>query len=342
MNKLNNAILFALYGHGQEISCTLAAIKIKVAKQNVVTNHEEILTALSMLINEGKIIDGRNTSDNVCWMLTAQTLVSMMEVERMHREIFNDLSSEARFHLIENMTMLADPIRGVKVSVVEQDVRQELAAPPAEIIIDDASVERRIHNASEGEVMEDTTLKISVRFHSDEDVAAKMKEMRDAGREKITSLNNCFAVGLMQTHYEIDAASVEGVEIGNGTGYYDPLAKAIFINEHGVAIGTGRSVRFLDTKSNRRLWIVVVKPGKNIIVHDRFSGAERGTFVCTTDLNNARDIIGMEPAWADGCTYDLAMACRLFGFEYDRRVNEVYMPRERKENGIDMMLNFFK
>jgi len=188
----------------------------------------------------------------------------------------------------------------------------------------------------------DKDIRINVTFNSDEAVALKMKEMYDMGREKIQSLNNLFETGLIHAHYEFDEAAVSDIDVGNGTGYYDPLAKAFFINEHGVAIGTGRSVRFLDTKSNRRLWIVVVQPGKNIIVHDRFSGGEKGMLVCTSSLSGARDVIGMAPAWTDGCTYDFVMACRLFGFEYDRSKNEVYMPHERNENGIDHLLHFFR
>lgn len=177
--------------------------------------------------------------------------------------------------------------------------------------------------------------KVKVKTVSEDEVKKAMRDHLSLGHGKISDLNNLFALGLLQANYEFGMDAVEGEVIGNGTGYYDGLAAALFIDEKGEKVTTGKTIRFLDEKSLRRLYIVVVCPGMNVIIHDRYSFTEDGfggTLVCTSDAPGAREYIGMEPAWAQGCTYDFVMACRLFGFEYDRSKNEVYMPRERKQN----------
>ncbi|YP_009213053.1 hypothetical protein AVU38_gp204 [Ralstonia phage RSL2] len=298
--SLQVAIINALFNEGQEISCTLAAIKHKVARQAVVATEEEILETLTGLMNQGKIELTKNVSDNDAWMLLQDTRNELLE---------------------KSMD------------------KQELAAPPAEIKIEEDTISRRVN-------IDLDVLNVVVKTITEEDVVASMRNNRDQGREKITSLNNLFAVGLQQANYEFDMAAVEGEDIGTGMGYYDPLAAAVFLDEQGQKVTAGKTVRFLDEKTHRRLYIVVLQPGMNVIIHDRFSFTENGfggTLVCTTDATGARDYIGMEPAWSEGCMYDFVMACRLFGFEYDRSKNEVYMPRERKQNlfvsNIEFQLN---
>ena len=186
-----------------------------------------------------------------------------------------------------------------------------------------------------------TVVTIRVKSNSAEAVQAKMSANYEEGRTKITSLNNLFAVGLIHAHYEFEASDLDGEDIGNGTGYYDPLTSAVFLDENGVAVEGTKTVRFLDEETHRRLYIVVVHPGMNVIIHDRYSFTENGfggTLVCTSGITYARNAIGMEPAWSEGCMYDFVMACRMFGFEYDRRANEVFMPRGRVQNAFELGL----
>ncbi|BAS05002.1 hypothetical protein [Ralstonia phage RSF1] len=181
-----------------------------------------------------------------------------------------------------------------------------------------------------------------VRVH-DSDVEASMKSNYDQGRDKIAGLNNLFAVGCMHADYEI-TAKLPTEEVSNSTGYFDPLASATFVCHDGETVVAGKTVRFLDERTHRRLYIIVVVPGMNVIIHDRYSFTENGfagVLACTSDVSGAREFIGMEPVWSEGCQYDFVMACRLFGFEYDRSKNEVYMPRERKQNFFVSMQSFF-
>lgn len=182
---------------------------------------------------------------------------------------------------------------------------------------------------------------VYVKLLTEAHVKTAMKLNRDDKREKITSLNNLFAVALQQTHYELKSDALSDEELNNGTGYYDPLCDAIFLDEDGQPVQSTKTVRYLDEKTSRRLYIVVVYPGMNVIIHDRYSFTEDGfggTLVCTSGVNYAKQAIGMEPCWSEDCMYDFVMACRMFGFEYDRRSNEVYMPRERKENAFEIGL----
>jgi hypothetical protein len=180
---------------------------------------------------------------------------------------------------------------------------------------------------------------VNVKTTPEKQVTAKLTEMREAGVEKIGTLNNLFAVGLMMAHYSFEWASLEGQVVRNGTGYYDPLASVVFVDEEGQPVQPTKTVSYFDEETQRRCYIVVVYPGLNIVIHDRYRmNSDAFVLVCTSDVHCARNSLGMEPAWAEGVTYDFVMLCRMLGFEYDRARNEVYLPRERKENAFEIGL----
>lgn len=290
--KMSNVILRALFNKGQETICTLAAIKLHIAKAGIEATQDEVLIQLYAMENNGELQKTKNSNDWDAWGLSLATRTNMFRV-------------------------------------MEQNPHEQV------------NVAFGISPAGEKKMDKKNVLTIRVKTNSDEAVEAKMTSNYDEGRTKIVGLNNLFAVGLIHAHYEFEANDLQGEDIGNGTGYYDPLTTAVFLDEQGVAVSGTKTVRFLDEKSYRRLYIIVVHPGMNVIVHDRFSFTEKGfagTLVCTSGVNCARQAIGMEPAWSEGCLYDFVMACRMFGFEYDRRSNEVYMPRHRVENAFEIGL----
>uniref|UniRef100_A0AAU7PFE3 Uncharacterized protein n=1 Tax=Burkholderia phage vB_BgluM-SURPRISE13 TaxID=3159457 RepID=A0AAU7PFE3_9VIRU len=318
--KMNNVILRALFNKGQETTCTLAAIKLHIKKAGIEATQDEVLIQLYAMENNGELQKTKNSNDWDAWGLSLVTRTNMFRVMEQNPLVFDDERLEA----IEKMN--------------SNDARLEATRTLTQERINAAY---GISPAGEMKMNKKNVLTINVKTNSDEAVEAKMTSNYEEGRTKIVGLNNLFAVGLIHAHYEFEASDVQDEDIGNGTGYYDPLTSAVFIDEQGVAVSGTKTVRFLDEKSYRRLYIIVVHPGMNVIIHDRFSFTEKGfagTLVCTTGVNCARQAIGMEPAWAEGCLYDFVMACRMFGFEYDRRSNEVYMPRRRVENAFEIGL----
>ncbi|BDD79498.1 hypothetical protein [Burkholderia phage FLC8] len=105
--NLQVAILNALLNPAQEISCTLAAIKHKVARQAVVATEEEILETLTGLMNQGKIELTKNVSDNDAWMLLQPTRNELLENKMNKQELAvpQEPVSENNGRVLKTMTV---------------------------------------------------------------------------------------------------------------------------------------------------------------------------------------------------------------------------------------------
>lgn len=147
----------------------------------------------------------------------------------------------------------------------------------------------------------------------------------------LTKLDTVMEFGAAHADYHVIDTEFEKENRGNGTGYYDPVADAMFVDADGKALPVNSSVYIHDTKTNRRLYVIVLMYGNNLVIHDRYSMESRTVFVMTSQCS-ANDLIGMNPAWNDGCLYDLIGLSRLLGFEFDRTTNTVYAPRWKKNN----------
>ncbi|BCM95254.1 hypothetical protein [Burkholderia phage FLC6] len=105
--NLQVAILNTLFNEGQEISCTLAAIKHKVARQAVVATEEEILETLTGLMNQGKIELTKNVSDNDAWMLLQDARNELLENKMNKQELAvpQEPVSENNGRVLKTMTV---------------------------------------------------------------------------------------------------------------------------------------------------------------------------------------------------------------------------------------------
>lgn len=161
-------------------------------------------------------------------------------------------------------------------------------------------------------------------------------------KKKFDSLNEMFGIATMLADFKIPESSFVAALIANGTGYYDPMIYATFTYD-GEVIGTGRTISAVDIRTNRRLFIVVLKPGVNVVIHDRFpQTSTRTCLVATTPTQSARALIGMtQSVWEDGVVIDMVNAGDFFGFEIDRRNAQVYIPYERTINKIRAAINMF-
>jgi hypothetical protein len=182
----------------------------------------------------------------------------------------------------------------------------------------------------------DDQLIINVTASDNEVVKTVMKAHKKDFGDKITNLNELFLIGLMHADYNTDKSQIDYTEIGNGTGYYDPLTDAVFVDEQGFAIPDNSSVSIYDPKSSRRLYVIVLEKGNNIIVHDRYSHdstlKDQKTILTVTGKGRCQNLLNMYPCWSTGSIYDLAQCSNMFGFEFDRFGNDVYVPFSRMDN----------
>lgn len=148
---------------------------------------------------------------------------------------------------------------------------------------------------------------------------------------KITSLKDLFNVGRMHADYVVSQQEFEKEKRTNGTGYYDPLTTAWFKDEAGELIPVNSGVTLWDPETNRRIFLIVLEHGNNIVVHDRYLNGDRGVLTVSAKVNG-QGLLNMNPCWSEGCLYDLIQCSNMFGFEFDRHANNVYYPSWRKDN----------
>jgi hypothetical protein len=149
--------------------------------------------------------------------------------------------------------------------------------------------------------------------------------------DRIDNLNELFNVGRTHADYFVSQEEFEKEARTNGTGYFDPLITAIFHDENGQPVPVNSGISMWDPKTNRRLFVVVIDQGNNLIVHDRYAPGNRDCLVVTSKVNG-QALLGMEPCWTPKVMFDFVNCCRMFGFEYDRHANTIYFPRWKKDN----------
>lgn len=159
--------------------------------------------------------------------------------------------------------------------------------------------------------------------------------------EKVASINEVFDLALIQANYAAPTSAFEAPSnLANGTGYYDPLIATRFVDEDNNPVPNGSSIAMLDKTTNRRLYVIVLADCNNIIIHDRYrqSGA-KGSVILVATGGAATSLLHMNPAWID-VSSDVVFASKMFGLEYDKRAENVYVPLWRKQNWFKTQAQF--
>lgn len=171
---------------------------------------------------------------------------------------------------------------------------------------------------------------VVVAAQSDEMV--KTNQIGYTSTKMVDKVEDVFNLALHHATYMAPHTMFDEANFANGTGYYDPLMTVGFVDEEGNPVPKFSSVALVDLKTNRRLYLIVLDHGRNIIVHDRFSQtptSKNTTLVATGDA--ATRLLNLSSCWSEN-THDLVQAATIFGLEYDKRSNSVYVPMFRKVN----------
>lgn len=160
---------------------------------------------------------------------------------------------------------------------------------------------------------------------------------------KLTTTDGILEIACQLADYTIGSAPFTAHKLTNGTGYYDPLTTVLFEDNEGNEIEGGCTISGFDTVTSRRVLMLVIEPGMNIVIHDRFKTHLREqAIVLSSAIPCMRDAIGMNTAWSGNNHHDLAMMAKFFGFEYSRSDNYVYLPSERTENSMKLGIRIAK
>jgi hypothetical protein len=170
-------------------------------------------------------------------------------------------------------------------------------------------------------------------------VAVHMKNHLDFSKGYVKSLDVLFTLGRCHAEYVAHDFPYQFVNLGDGSDYYRAVTSAIFEDDKGFAVSNNYAVSIFDHNTNKRLYVIVLEKGNNIVVHDLFPRAqghgrppETDTILVANSKIDHEKILGMQPRWAEGCTYDLAMCARMFGFTFDHLNDVVNIPKERRDN----------
>jgi len=157
------------------------------------------------------------------------------------------------------------------------------------------------------------------------------------------TVEGMFEVAMVIADYQISVSNFAEGDWSNGTGYYDPLCFHVFEDADGDEVEAGSSISVYDVKTSRRLYILVVEPGVNLVFHDRFSTKEGGTIVLSSDIAQIRTSVGIEEPWCKDVPHDMAMLAHLLGIEYSRSNNHGYVPwNHRPLNSVQIGMKVAK
>lgn len=193
-------------------------------------------------------------------------------------------------------------------------------------------------NATTNLIIPANTRKLAVIENTTQDIRSS--------KQFIGDLNDMFSLAAVHADYEVDSLKFAELDAGNGTGYYDPLITALFHNEIGQGIPDGSSVFIYDANTKRRLYVIVLYRGVNIILHDRYTsshevGGDHHTTTIVATGGPAKKLLRMNPAWSINNKVDLINAAEIFGFEVDRINSKgVYVPFGKADNWFKEMSNF--
>lgn len=148
----------------------------------------------------------------------------------------------------------------------------------------------------------------------------------DGRSTQISNLQELLESVVHYSDYRIDITSkLDYSTIGNGTGYYDPLATAIFVDQHGDVAEDNSILYIHDTRTDRSLFIIILRKGTNIIIHDRYPHFDNGVMVVTG--GPLTKVLGMNPCWTNDIPSDLVKAAEIFGYEVVRNDKPVIVIR---------------
>lgn len=170
-------------------------------------------------------------------------------------------------------------------------------------------------------------------------VVVHMKDHLDFKNDGVSSLDVLFTLGRCHADYVAPEFDYEFVLLGDGTDYYRAVTSAIFEDDKGFAISNNSAVSIFDHNTNKRLYVIVLEKGNNIVVHDLLPRAHKrrdptdgvNALVANSKVDH-QTLLGMNPGWVEHCVYDLAMCARMFGFTFNRFKDTVDVPRERRDN----------
>lgn len=170
-------------------------------------------------------------------------------------------------------------------------------------------------------------------------LSTTLTEARKEFKDGVPDVNHLFSIILGFTGYVMTTALGPN-DYENGTGYLDPLCDIVFKNSAGQDLPAGSTITGIQTFTdqgvsgkNRRILIIVVSPGNNLVIHDRRTRVATDT-ECLIVHSTKRDCEAFRKAnrihtlcatWSNNLV-DLILMADLFGFEIDKTNNKVLVP----------------
>lgn len=126
-------------------------------------------------------------------------------------------------------------------------------------------------------------------------------------------------------------AKILTMVIGDGNGYYGPLRHVVLVDEDDNPIPANSSVAVKDPVMNRMVYVIVLAPGDNLVIHRHHVDTNNRFRLIATGHGRMKTILGMDMGWNNNI-HGLINAARIFNMEFDQEGGNVVIVPGRTDN----------
>jgi hypothetical protein len=175
---------------------------------------------------------------------------------------------------------------------------------------------------------------IYVATTSDIEIEKAMNIRITGAGDLLSSLDLFFNIARLHSDYAVSKEEFLKADRTDSDGGYTSILSAIFVDFAGKPVPVNSGIALWDPDSDRRLFVVILEPGVNILVYDKLRKDERNlqAVLLSAAEFDVGGLLGMKSRWEESNIHDLLNCARLFGFEFDRNSNCVVVPTKRATN----------
>lgn len=164
-----------------------------------------------------------------------------------------------------------------------------------------------------------------------------LAEYRSLNGGQFQNLTFAFEVGCLMADYHLIVDDAAWLADNDGAkDHFAPLENLTFANEDdAVVLPEMTTIGVFDRRNKRMAYVVVIAPGYNMVYFTRtqLDSTHAEIDLISTDTTRAANRI--YNYWRDGSNFAKVMVATLFGYEYDEKDDELYVPNGRTENAFE-------
>lgn len=152
------------------------------------------------------------------------------------------------------------------------------------------------------------------------------------------SLSDAFSIAAIMADYAITTGvNFDSLVDNNFEKIYSDITTYELTDENGRKLNPMDAVGLLDYVNDRTLYVVVLRPGKNMVFFQKSGERDPVDEIGFLGPKLIKRGLRMEPTWKGNNNFDKVMLAQTFGFDYDKKDDKIIVPLGRVES--DFALN---